>query len=159
MGTIVVGSDGSAAARSAADVAAELARATGDELLVVAAYMPVAGSFGTPMPEMLGGGLLDAEREAAQAAIDAAMARAAAAGVPARGELRLGSPAAEICAVAESAGARLIAVGAHGWGAFRSALLGSVTVAVIHRAPCPVLAVKAPEEAEEQNEAPPAEDG
>ena len=37
--------------------------------------------------------------------------------------------------------ARIIVVGAHGWGAMRSGLHGSVSTAVVHLARCPVLVV------------------
>ena len=40
--------------------------------------------------------------------------------------------------------AAMIVVGAHGWGAFKRLVFGSVSLGVLHEAPCPVLVVRAP---------------
>jgi nucleotide-binding universal stress UspA family protein len=58
----------------------------------------------------------------------------------------LGDPASEICTTAAEIGARMIVVGAHGWGAFSRAVLGSVSDRVVHGAPCPVLVVRTAED-------------
>ena len=39
-------------------------------------------------------------------------------------------------------GVRLIVLGAHGWGAFKRLLSGSVSTHVMHEATCPVLVVR-----------------
>jgi nucleotide-binding universal stress UspA family protein len=46
-----------------------------------------------------------------------------------------------IAEAAREVGADLIVVGTHGWGGFRSAVLGSVARGLLHRAYCPVLSV------------------
>jgi nucleotide-binding universal stress UspA family protein len=63
-------------------------------------------------------------------------------------ELRLGQPAAELAAAAADCEAELLVVGTRGRGAWRTAVLGSVSVAVAHLAPCPVLVVPDRDDAE-----------
>lgn len=53
-----------------------------------------------------------------------------------------GSPARVIVELAETWGADLIVVGSHGYGFWNRALLGSVSSAVVHLAPCSVLVVR-----------------
>lgn len=58
-----------------------------------------------------------------------------------------GVPARAICAYARRIGADLIVIGTHGRTGVSHALLGSVAEAVVRRAPCPVLTVRAVESA------------
>ena len=53
-----------------------------------------------------------------------------------------GPPARAIVDEAEKWGADLIVVGSHGYGFWQRALLGSVSNAVVHHAPCSVLVVR-----------------
>ncbi len=53
-----------------------------------------------------------------------------------------GAPKQAIVEEAETWGADLIIMGSHGYGFWRRALLGSVSEAVVHHAPCSVLIVK-----------------
>jgi nucleotide-binding universal stress UspA family protein len=46
-----------------------------------------------------------------------------------------------IAQAAREVDADLIVVGTHGWGGFRSAMLGSVARGLLHRAYCPVLSI------------------
>jgi len=56
--------------------------------------------------------------------------------------IALDGPASEeICCVARERNARLVVVGAHGWGRLGRMIHGSVSTAVLHDAPCPVLVV------------------
>jgi nucleotide-binding universal stress UspA family protein len=55
-----------------------------------------------------------------------------------------GSPKQVIVEEAEKWGADLIVVGSHGYGWWERILLGSVSQAVIHHAPCSVEVVRAP---------------
>ena len=54
-----------------------------------------------------------------------------------------GSVPEEICRTAARRKARMIVIGAHGWGPLRRVLHGSVSTAVVHEARCPVLVVGA----------------
>lgn len=54
-----------------------------------------------------------------------------------------GPPEKEIVELAEEWGADLIVVGSHGWGFF-GRMLGSVSNAVVHHAPCSVLVIRKP---------------
>jgi nucleotide-binding universal stress UspA family protein len=58
--------------------------------------------------------------------------------------LRHGDTAEEILGAAERLGCDLIVMGSHGRTGFARLLMGSVAEAVLRRAPCPVLTVKAP---------------
>lgn len=54
---------------------------------------------------------------------------------------RIGAPDVEICNEAKERGAEGIFMGSRGLGPIRGALLGSVSYAVLHNAPCPVTIV------------------
>jgi nucleotide-binding universal stress UspA family protein len=61
-----------------------------------------------------------------------------------------GSPAREILREARETHADLIVMGTHGWGGLSRLFLGSVAEGVMRKAPCPVLTVKTPTQAEPQ---------
>ena len=69
-------------------------------------------------------------------------------GLPASRKVLVGVPAKVIVAEAEAEQAGLIVMGTHGRSGLPHVLLGSVAEAVIRKAPCPVLAVKAKREGE-----------
>ena len=75
----------------------------------------------------------------AEAAFDSLSADVAAASV--EREVRLGEPAVVLAQVAADSDAELIVVGSRGRGAWRSAVLGSVSSDVARLAPCPVMIV------------------
>jgi nucleotide-binding universal stress UspA family protein len=141
MNTIVLATDGSPSAAQATHAAIELARAAEASLRVVTVWSIPASAFGyaplTIVPEVA-----DAERVEAQRAADAAVAAAEAAGVSASADVRNGLAVEEICAAAVERDAAVIVVGAHGWGALKRLVFGSVSTGVLHHAPCPVLVVR-----------------
>ena len=59
-------------------------------------------------------------------------------------ETTVGSPESRIVEVAEEWNADLIVVGSHGYKAWERLLLGSVSNAVVHHAPCSVLVARKP---------------
>lgn len=139
MPAIVIATDGSEAAESAARTGFELARLTGDEVVLVSVWELLTGSFGSAVPYM-DERSLEADKIRAQAVLDAAVKAAGEAGVKAEAQLVQGQPAEEICRIAKERDARMIVVGTHGWGPIRSFLSGSVLAGVLHDAPCAVLA-------------------
>lgn len=116
---IMSATDGSATASKAVDVAANLARAVGAELLLIHVGDPDKG----------------------RTVLDDAVARFAD-GVTTRVKTVSGDPAEMICETAESEGADLIIVGNKGMTGAKRFLLGSVPNQVSHQSPCNVLIVK-----------------
>jgi nucleotide-binding universal stress UspA family protein len=141
MNTILLATDGSPPAMEATTLALELAQPAGWELRIVTVWSPVVTSYGfAPMvyvPEMS-----DAEREQAGWVLAEAVKKAQAAGLEPTSELRRGRAVEEICNAAEECHATLVVLGAHGWGAMKRFVFGSVSTGVLHHAPCPVLVVR-----------------
>ena len=101
------------------------------------------------------------DRVSAQAgmhALQSARALLDAAGVDYECEVAKGDPAHTIIDIAERFGCELIAMGARGNSALRSAMLGSVSNEVLHASAVPVLIVKAPEAPEVVDPAQASED-
>jgi nucleotide-binding universal stress UspA family protein len=140
MGVVVVATDGSPGADVAFTQALELASASHDSLAVVTVWQALQGDFGLAFPpSAILSELLSAEREHAEFTLASAARRAEQAGVAVQTRLLTGDPAEQICSFADEVGARLIAVGTHGYGAMMRLLLGSVSTAVVRRADRPVL--------------------
>lgn len=135
---IVVGNDGSEHARQALEVALDIAQRYGAELHVAAvAQVPdYAGSVDE---------VDEAIRQAKvyyQPAFDEAQALARSKGVSAQTHLLKGHAAQGLIELARQVHADLIVVGSRGLSTFQRFLLGSVSEAVVHHAPCPVLVVR-----------------
>jgi nucleotide-binding universal stress UspA family protein len=141
MDAILLATDGSPSAARAADVAIEIAHAAKAPLHVVAAWSIPASAFGYA-PLVIVPEVADAEREKAADAVAQAVEQAEAAGVSVSSEVREGQAVEEISAAAREAHASLVVVGAHGWGALKRLVVGSVSMGVLHHAPCPVLVVR-----------------
>jgi nucleotide-binding universal stress UspA family protein len=134
---IVIGYDGSAHARRALERAIEIAD-SGAELRVVAAvpFVPRAGRGPGPAP-------LDPEDiEARDRALEDARELVAGKGLQVRTVEGIGDPAGTIVAEARESEADLIVVGTRGLNRTARVLLGSVSTAVVHHAPCDVLVVR-----------------
>jgi universal stress protein A len=143
MRTILVPVDFSDDSTAAVDAAVDLARTLGSKLRVLhvfhrpaAIYAPYGG-IQPVMPDL-------AEiPEAATRCLELELEKVRAAGVEAEGEVREGLPSDAIVAAAEEWGADLIAMGTRGHTGLEHVLLGSVAERTLHRAPCPVLTVRA----------------
>ncbi|MDT3445061.1 MULTISPECIES: universal stress protein [unclassified Pseudofrankia] len=135
---IVVGIDGSEGSLEALRWAAREAELHGAELLVLMAWqLPVVGPYLPAMP--LDAGVWE---EGARQGLDGALAAVFGDKLPdgVRAELRHGLPASVLVEAGKHAD--LVVVGSRGHGGFVSALLGSVSTAVIHHATGPVLVVR-----------------
>lgn len=141
MNTILFATDGSPTARRAEEEAIAVAKATGWELRVVTVWhIPPVTSFGY-LPGSSLVEVSEAEHDRAREIVEDVVGRARKAGVAATFELREGYAPGEICDAAKETDARLIVIGAHGWGAVKRVIFGSVSNAVLHHAPCGVLVV------------------
>jgi len=151
----LIATDGSREAIAAADVFRGLINpATLRRITVVSVARPVHCCCGFWMWGMVGiipqPVVDEIGRQATAAAQEAARREVAALAdlpVTIKTIIRTGTPADEIIAAAREVAADLIVVGSRGHGGLRSALLGSVSEAVLHRAPCPVLVVRPTEDA------------
>jgi nucleotide-binding universal stress UspA family protein len=145
MNPIVLATDGSPSAEKATRLAVELARETGSRLCVVAAWHTPLTNYSwapvTALPEVE-----EAEKKRAHDAATAALELAQAAGVDAESFVRNGEPARVISQTAKNCDASFVVVGSHGWGTVRRLVFGSVSSALLHRAPCPVLVARLDEE-------------
>ncbi len=142
MKPILLATDGSPSAEAATCQAIELAQAFHAPLLVVSVAhvsLPVYGAYygyGEVVNE-----LHVAEVDRVTEMLAATKAEAEEVGVPCDTLVLDGLAAEEICRVAHDRGARLVVVGGHGWGRVGRIVHGSVSTAVLHDAPCPVLVV------------------
>jgi nucleotide-binding universal stress UspA family protein len=137
VGEIVVGVDGSEGSGRALDWAATEARLRGATLTVLHAWdIPAAVAATAVLPHGQSWTILE---DAADAVLKGMVARAEALGVRPQEVLVQGHAAASLLSCAE--GADLLVVGSRGRGGFAGLLLGSVSQAVVHRAPCPVVVV------------------
>jgi nucleotide-binding universal stress UspA family protein len=137
MKTILIATDGSPSAHEAVAFGLELAAEQTAEAVVVH-VVPAVDIVPTSGFGMMGA-LPHPPSADDRVALDEALTIAAEQGVSARTELLFGNPVDEIVAYADSIDADLIVVGSRGHGAVASALLGSVSQAVLHEARRPVL--------------------
>ena len=129
-GPVVVGADGSAASRAAVAFGFEEAALRGAPLLAVCALADTPGSFGGAR-RMEG----DFEQQIAWCEKDHPE-------VPVLRQVTAGPPRATLLAAA--AAAQMLVVGARGRGGVKGMMLGSVSQAMLHHAPCPVGVVHPP---------------
>jgi nucleotide-binding universal stress UspA family protein len=121
---VVVGADGSHACQAAVAFAFAEAALRDVPLLAVCALADAPGILG-------GGYLLEADFEQALAKCEADHPE-----VVVRRQVVQGGPRSALLDAAS--GAQLLVVGARGRGGLRGMMLGSVSLAVLHHAPCPV---------------------
>jgi nucleotide-binding universal stress UspA family protein len=134
--TVCVGFDGGPEAWTALQRAAQVASAAGARLrvaLVVPAIPPV------PMMPVLPAELLEERDRAAGVELDHAV-RSVTKAVQAESRLLNGDPATRLAEEA-ARDVDLLVVGSRGYGPVRHVLLGSVSAALMHSSPCPVMVV------------------
>jgi nucleotide-binding universal stress UspA family protein len=137
MNRIVIATDGSDGAWAAVQEGVELAYEVGAEVTFVTVRhdLPLLGH---PHYQEH----LSRQLEDARAALDRAESEADRAGVLHESEILEGNPASRIAEVARSRNADLLVVGSRGHGGLASALIGSVSRALLTQSPAPVMVVR-----------------
>jgi nucleotide-binding universal stress UspA family protein len=142
MKPILLATDGSPSAEAATLEAIELARAFDASLLIASVAQLTAPAYGGYYGYAeVAVGLHKAEIGRVAEVLATAKARVDAAGVRCETIALDGIASDEICRLALEGEARLVVVGAHGWGWLGRIIHGSVSTRVLHEAPCPVLVV------------------
>jgi nucleotide-binding universal stress UspA family protein len=137
MNRIVIATDGSDGAWAAVEEGVELASEVGAEVT----FVTVRHDFpllGDPWYQER----LTRQLEHARVALDRAEAEAHEHGVLHESEILEGDPAVEIAQLAHARGADLVVVGSRGHGGLASALIGSVSRALLTRSSVPVMVVR-----------------
>lgn len=142
MKPIVLATDGSPSAAEATLQAVELARAFEAPMVAVAVEHVAAPGYGYYGYADLVAEMTKIEQEHVEQTLAQAKAVAAEAGIECTTVHATGPVTEAICRVAKQHDARLIVIGAHGWGPIRRLWHGSVSTAVLHEAHCPVLVVR-----------------
>ena len=136
MGVYLVGTDGSETARSAAERAAALARASGASVHVVCAY-----HRGGTVISSGASGYTESSLAAAADIAEQLASRLRSGGLEATTSVAEGKPADVLLDTARELDAELIVVGNRRMQGF-SRVLGAIANEIVHRAPCDVLLVK-----------------
>lgn len=135
--------DFSDASRAAMEVAADLAKRFGGDLVLLHAY-PIPGYTFPDGSVMASPKMMQDLADQAQRHLEEWRAEAERlVGAPrVTAEKAVGEPAAEILRVAKELRADLVVVGTHGRTGLEHALMGSIAERVVRRAHCPVLSVR-----------------
>lgn len=148
---ILFATDGAKQSNAAIDMFKRLVINDGDEIKIVSVI-----DLAVPMPIDIYGGYVPDTSEYEQAARENAeciLAEASAKLSEQLGEKKIaietevlfGSPESRIVEVADAMKPELVVVGSHGYSGWERLLLGSVSDAVVHHAPCSVMVVRCPE--------------
>jgi universal stress protein A len=144
MKTILCPTDFSAQARSAFEVACALARETHGRVVVLHVERPpvntIGGTAGVPP--------LPTEYDRERLREELGRLRPPTPDIAVAHRLEYGDPEYRIIEVAQEIGADLLVLGTHGRTGLRRLLMGSVAEHVVRKAPCPVLTIRTPVEAE-----------
>ncbi len=136
---ILLGTDGSTASERAAEVAASLSMHYNAQITVIHAYSPIPRRLGEPNFDEAARKALGESRQL----VEGTASRLHELGTAKTDCDVIGGAAAEvILTAAQTRQVDLIVLGAHGLNRLQSILLGSVSMTVAQRAPCPVLVVK-----------------
>lgn len=141
---ILVPTDGSERAEQAADFAIELASGIGASLIFLNVVDEITPAYAYEIET--GANLniaeLDEERQKyARSAVGRLVEKAKGAGVASEGKVIDGHPWQEILKEADNLGADHIVMGSHGRRALAAAVLGNVTINVIHGSKIPVTVI------------------
>lgn len=145
---VLIATDGSDDATDAAVAGLALLKGAAKVTVACVAHPPALMSSG--MESGFAGGTATREeldsawegsRLEAKTAIDQTVA-ALPDGAVAETAIPEGDPGAALCHLAEELGVDALVVGSRGRGAFKRALLGSVSSYVTHNAPCPVVIIR-----------------
>ncbi len=90
---------------------------------------------------------LEARRGELEGLLEAEAGRLRSAGFEAVCRIVAGKPVHEVCELAKSEKASLVALGTHGHSTLMNLLMGRTAQRVVQHAPCPVLSVRAPDRA------------
>jgi nucleotide-binding universal stress UspA family protein len=134
MATLVVGYDGSKCAQAALEAALELARTTGDELVIAFGYEP--GGYGEEHTAHR-----EEVRKFGERVTAPALERAREAGVTAELALIAQRPVEALVTLGTEHDARAIVVGSYGESPLKGAILGSTPHKLLQVAERPVLVV------------------
>jgi nucleotide-binding universal stress UspA family protein len=147
MKPILLATDGSPCAEAATLEAIELAQALRTTLVVASVAHVVLPAYGSYYGYgEIAADLQKVETEHVAEVLAATKARVEQAEVECETVALDGPTADEICRIASANDARLVVIGAHGWGRLGRMIHGSVSTAVLHDAPCPVLVVHGADE-------------
>jgi nucleotide-binding universal stress UspA family protein len=141
MKRVLIATDGSSSAREAIEHGLELAVEQKAEVTLLHVIPPLVS------PGLELAAVTAIEQEVPEPSEDPVLVEAAAQakerGVSADLRVSLGSPAAEIVAIADEIDADIVVVGSRGLGAVSGALLGSVSHGVLKHSKRPVLVIRA----------------
>ena len=138
---VLVATDFQECSREAVSIAADLARANNEELVVVHSFEPPSYSYsglGVSMVETT-----TAIQKAAHEALDRVIEALRGEGVHARGILKCGPAWEQILEAAKEEQVDLIVLGTHGRRGLSRALLGSVAEKIVRLSTLPVLTIPA----------------
>lgn len=143
-GRITVAIDGSPDGRIALDCAIDLARHYASSLVVLS-IAPLAPVYVAPTEPYVPATVPESELNRYRQVVESGVRDAEAAGVAGvTGLCAEGPVVEEILAHLEQYPTDLLVVGSRGLSTARRLLLGSVSAAMVNRAPCPVLVVRPP---------------
>lgn len=138
MKRIVIATDGSDGAWAAVEEGVELASEVGADVTFVTVRPRISSLLGDALYQHQ----LTEDLARARAALDPAEAEAKRVGVDCESDILEGDPVDCIAQAARGWRSDLVIVGSRGHGAVASAVLGSVSRALLTRSPAPVMVVK-----------------
>lgn len=143
-GKILVPTDGSEMADKAANWAIDMAKITGDSLIFLSVVDDYAPAFSYDLESGVTidlGEMIELRDKYIRDFVDKLTDKAKESGVKSEGKIIQGHAWEEILKEADSSGVDLIVMGSHGRRALAAAVMGNVTINVIHGAKVPVTVI------------------